>query len=405
MTSSLLRTAPRFLAENPSLALFALLATGASGFGQTFFLGLFGDQLRSTFMLSYAAYGLYYSLATLLSAALLLKFGGLIDRWQLSRVTLLAVCTLAAGCIALATAQALWMLCAGFLLVRFGGQAMLSHIGMTTAGRYFSLHRGKVVAFTASGFSLSEALLPLLFSIIIAFLGWRSGWLIAAALLVIVLLPIMLALSRNAIHPQAAHPVQPALHGWTRSEVLRHAGFYCFLPASIAVPFIVTALFFHQNAIADMKSWTVSAFAQGFIAYGSGHFVNLLATGGLIDRFSAKIMLPVALIPLMAGLAALGLSNTPWLFLGLLGMSQGAINATLGALWPEQYGVKHIGAIRSVMQAIMVLSTAIAPIAMGLLLDAQITLKGLVLIFSCYTAGAAALAALPLYFDWARPNK
>lgn len=399
---------PRFLHENPSLALFALLATAASGFGQTFFLGLFGDQLRNSLELSHSAYGLYYSLATLLSAALLLKFGALIDRWRLSRVTLLALTVLTAGCLALAATQSVWLLCTGFLLVRFGGQAMLSHIGMTTAGRYFSLHRGKVVAFSAAGFSLSEALLPLVFSMLILAIGWRASWLVAALLLVFILLPVLLRLSHNTTHPQSLSSGHQILHGWTRAQVLRDPGFYCVLPASVAVPFIVTALFFHQAAITQMKGWTLDEFAQAFVAYGIGHLASLLTAGVLIDKWSAKRLLPITLIPLLAALTALGTSTVPWapwLFLGLLGMSQGAINATLGALWPERYGVKHIGAIRSVMQAIMVLSTAIAPIAIGLLLDASVSIAALMLILGGYTLTAALMAAVPWRTDRHGPDK
>lgn len=99
--------------------------------------------MRTAFNLSHSAYGLTYSLATLGSAALLLTLGSLLDRWSLSRVTLLAIAVLGAGCLILGFAGYIWMLALGFLLVRFGGQAMLSHIGMTTAGRYFSQHRGK----------------------------------------------------------------------------------------------------------------------------------------------------------------------------------------------------------------------------------------------------------------------
>ncbi|GGC99949.1 MFS transporter [Halopseudomonas salina] len=386
-----------FLQENPSLALFALLATASSGFGQTFLLGLFGDQLRNAFGLSHSLYGLTYSLATLCSAALLLRFGSLLDHWSLRRVTLMAILVLSAGCLMLGLAGYLWMLALGFLLVRFGGQAMLSHIGMTTAGRYFSLNRGKVVAFSASGFPLSEAVLPLLISALVVAVGWRGSWIASAVILLIVLLPLMLWLSRNASHPQASGDhAEHTLTGWTRAEVLRDRGFYLLLPASIAVPFIVTALFFHQGAITTLRGWSLEDFARAFISYGAGHFLSLFLAGVLIDRVGAQKLLPVALIPLLSGLLVLGLSGAdwiPWLFLGLLGLSQGAMNATLGALWPERYGVRHIGAIRSVMQAIMVLSTAVAPVALGLLLDAGVGIAGLVALLAVYTAASAALAA------------
>ena len=386
-----------FLQENPSLALFALLATASSGFGQTFLLGLFGDEIRSAFKLSHSAYGLIYSLATLCSAALLLRFGSLLDHWSLRRVTLMAILVLSAGCMMLGLAGHLWMLALGFLLVRFGGQAMLSHIGMTTAGRYFSLNRGKVVAFSASGFPLSEAVLPLLVSVLVVAVGWRGSWIASAIILLILLLPLMLWLSRNASHPQASgNDAHQPLSGWTRAEVLRDRGFYLLLPASIAVPFIVTALFFHQGAITALKGWSLEAFARAFISYGAGHLLSLLLAGVLIDRVGAQKLLPAALMPLLAGLLVLGMHDanwTPWLFLGLLGLSQGAMNATLGALWPERYGVRHIGAIRSVMQAIMVLSTAVAPVALGLLLDVGVGIAGLVALLAVYTAASAALAA------------
>lgn len=387
-----------FLQENPSLALFALLATAASGFGQTFLLGLFGDQIRDAFDLSHSAYGLTYSLATLCSAALLLKFGSLLDRWSLSRVTLMALLVLGAGCLMLGLSRYLWTLALGFLLVRFGGQAMLSHIGMTTAGRYFSLHRGKVVAFSASGFPLSEALLPLLITALVVSVGWRGSWIVSAVIVLAVLLPCLLWLSRNASHPRAsANDPLSETPGWTRSDVLRDRGFYLLLPASLAVPFIVTALFFHQGAITALKGWSLEEFARAFLSYGAGHLFSLLLAGILIDRVGAQKLLPAALMPLLAGLLALGLSDaawTPWLFLGLLGLSQGAMNATLGALWPERYGVRHIGAIRSVMQAIMVLSTAVAPVALGLLLDSGTGITGLVTLLAVYTAGSSVLASL-----------
>lgn len=121
-----MRSRFNFLAENPRLGLFAVLATAASGFGQTFFIGVFGGSLRTEFGLSNLAYGLCYSLATLISAGLLLKFGALVDRISLLRVTLFAVLTLAAGCLVLGMSTNVVVFVLGFLLLRFGGQAMLS---------------------------------------------------------------------------------------------------------------------------------------------------------------------------------------------------------------------------------------------------------------------------------------
>lgn len=365
---------PGFLRENPSLGLFALLCTAGSGFGQTFLVGVFGDALRTTFDLSHSLYGLLYSTATLCAAGLLLRFGGLVDRWTLQRVTVMAAVMLAAGCLVLAGALHAAMVWVGFFLVRFGGQAMLSHIGMSSAGRYFTRQRGKAVAFAASGYPLSEALLPVLISLIIALTGWRWAWFASGLIVLLALLPTLLKLSAGTAHPQTAQTSSTqAMQGKTRAEVLADPCFYLLLPATIAVPFIVTALLFHQVALAGLKGWPADAFATAFVAYGAGHLASLLVAGPAIDRITAQRMLPLALLPMLAALITLALASSEWIplvFLGLLGLSQGAINATLGALWPERYGIRHIGAIRSVMQAIMVLSTAFAPILLGFMLDA-----------------------------------
>ncbi|HCB53039.1 MAG TPA: MFS transporter, partial [Rhodobacter sp.] len=68
-----LRTNIRFLAAGMLLAFL-------SGFGQTFFISLFGPEIRETFGLSYAQWGISYALATTASAVVMIWAGGLTDR-------------------------------------------------------------------------------------------------------------------------------------------------------------------------------------------------------------------------------------------------------------------------------------------------------------------------------------
>ena len=183
---------PAFMRENPRLAVFALLATASSGFGQTFFFSVFGSGIRETFALQNSTYGLIYSLATLTSAILLLKLGPLADKWSLNRITILAVAILTAGCLTIAVAPHWLLLIPGFLLARLGGQGLMGHIGLSTAGRYFRHNRGRIMALTAGGFPIAEAILPLSAGLILAASGWRTPWFIAAGILLAVLLPLLL---------------------------------------------------------------------------------------------------------------------------------------------------------------------------------------------------------------------
>lgn len=95
--------------------------------------------------------------------------------------------------------------------------------------------------------------------------------------------------------------------------------------------------------------------------------------GQLVDRSGAQRALALGLLPIFSGLLVLAFTDAIWtpdIYLALTGASLGCTGAAAGAIWPERYGVRHLGAIRSVAQAAMVLSTALSPILMGSLLDA-----------------------------------
>lgn len=393
---------PTFMRENPRLAVFALLATASSGFGQTFFFSVFGSGIRETFALQNSTYGLIYSLATLASAILLLKLGPLADRWSLSRITILAVSILAAGCMIIAVAPHWLLLIPGFLLARLGGQGLLGHIGLSTAGRYFEKNRGRIMALTAGGFPIAEAILPLSAGLILATSGWRTPWFVAAGILVAILLPLLLFLSRHAAHPvslsqgDADEYDAPKEHlAFNRSQVLRDPGFYLILPAALIVPFTITAVLFHQSAFAEIRGWTTEQVGLAFTGFAAGHIVSLFFGGPLVDRIGAQRALSYGLIPIFCSMLVLGLTEFAWtpnLYLALCGISLGFIGAAGGAIWPERYGVRHIGAIRSVAQASMVFSTALSPILVGVLLDIGVATTGIGVLFAVLVLVSAVLA-------------
>ncbi|WP_043319705.1 MFS transporter [Microbulbifer sp. HZ11] len=375
---------PAFIRSNPKLAFFALLAVAASGFGQTFFIAIFGGALREEFNLSNSWYGASYSGATLLSAFVLLGAGTLVDRWPLKRVAALGVLLLCGGCLVLAFAQSAWMLLPGFFLLRFAGQGFMTHMGMTTAGRYFTANRGKVIALAALGFPIAEALLPTSGSLIIQHSGWRSVWLLSAGLLLLAILPTLLWLAGNAGEdsPQSSQAISQNEGDYTRAQVLRDRGFWCLLPAALMTPFVVTAVLFHQGAIADERDWSMSVLAGAFGGYAAGHLLALFFAGNLVDRFGAQRSLPIALIPMITALVLLAFSDAPWVpyvYLALIGIAQAGTGTAGSALWPERYGSTHLGAIRSVSQASMVFSTAASPLLIGMMLDRGVNVMGVAL--------------------------
>ena len=407
-----MRKALPVLAQHRYLIGFGFLLTFLSGHGQTYFISLFGGAWREAFALSNAGLGGLYSLATLLSGLLVIALGRGVDRLPLPLFTAAVVLGAAAGGVALGAATAAWMLVPGFLLLRLCGQGLMMHVAQTTVARRIEARRGTAISLVTVGLPAGEAVLPALGVWLMAWLGWRGSWLMLAAGLAGVVLPLLLGLLRiearvaadaeradergdEAGTPAGAADASGA-GDWTRGEVLRDKRFYRVLPALLAPPFLITALFFHQVVIATARGWPLEWVSAAFVAFAAAHVAALLASGPLVDRIGALPLLRVYLLPLLAALGVLGFlpgQAAAVIYLGLAGLSIGAAGTLMGALWPVLYGVRHLGAIRSLAHGAMVLSTAVAPVLVGALLDAGLGVQGLVSILAAYLLLAIGLVA------------
>jgi MFS family permease len=116
----------------------------------------------------------------------------------------------------------------------------------------------------------------------------------------------------------------------------------------------------------------------------------------LADRFGAPSLLPFFLIPLAVAAAAVGLIAQLWgvyVFMLLLGISNGFTFTLLGALWPEVYGLANLGGIRAITVSAMVLATALGPGITGALIDVGIPLPTQMLWFAGWCVAVSFLLA------------
>ena len=63
----------------------------------------------------------------------------------------------------------------------------------------------------------------------------------------------------------------------------------------------------------------------------------------------------------------------------------------MGSLWPELYGVAHLGAIRAMMVAMTALTSALSPAVFGWLLDAGVSIETISLYCLAYVAASGAV--------------
>lgn len=400
MTASLL---PRL---DWRLLVFGFLIAFASSSGQTFFISMFSAEFRGAFGLSHGEFGGLYSAATLTSGIILLWAGGLIDRVDLRVFASIVLAGVAVAALAASwTAGPVSLLVALFLL-RFFGQGLASHTAVTSVARYADPKvRGKSVSLAALGFPVGEAVWPSAVVFLIALIGWRWTYAGAALLAVAVFLPLALLLLATHGRRHSDHMVRTAEDGgdgvirqWTRGEVARDPTFLWSMFAVLAPSFIVTGILFHQVHLTEAKGWDLSAFAAGYVGYAVCQIGVALVAGPAIDRVGARRVARFYLTPIGLGLVLLAANNSVWaglFFLAMCGATSGASSTLLGTLWAEIYGVRHLGAIRALVSACTVVSSALSPALMGWALDAGISIEVIALACAVYiVAGIGVLVSL-----------
>lgn len=378
----------RFLRTNARWLCGGMLLTFFSSVGQTFFIASFAGQIRADFGLSHGDFGLVYMSATLASAVTLIFLGRVLDQVRIVKVAMVLIIMLSGAALTMAWAQTVPALLLAIYLLRLFGQGMMSHTAMVAMGRWFVAERGRAVSIAGTGYQLGEGALPLLVVGLLMFADWRSAWIVAAIVLLVVALP----LSYWCLHvPRTPSQKDRDNHErgkqWTRTEVLRDVPFWAVCTGVLAPSFIGTSVFFHQTHLGELKGWQPSTIASSFAVMSVSSVLVGLVAGQLIDRFSARFMLPFFLVPLSLGCIVLSLAQNPMtmsIFMFLLGSSYGVSNAVFGAIWPEIYGTRNLGAIRSMVSAAMVFASALGPGLTGWLIDRQVGFEFQLLIMSVY---------------------
>lgn len=378
-----------FLRENRRFLAYGYLLSLGSSFGQTFFISLSGAEIRAAFDLTHGGFGLAYLVATLLSGSAMMWAGHRIDTVDLRKYSAAVCAGLAAACFLLAVASGLVLLYLALFALRLTGQGLMMHTSMTSMARYFDAGRGKAISIASLGMTSGEALFPLLAVGLIAALGWRGSWMAVGAATALLILPLLLWLlrghgerHRKMLERQslAENGGGPGRRQWTRGEVARDPRFYLLMPAVMIPALVLTGLFFHQVHLAEVKGWSLAWLATCFVGFAAAKVAASLAVGPIIDRIGATRTLPWVMPPLVLGLAVLAGFDHPiaaLVYMTAAGVTVGAGIASVGAMWPEIYGVRHVGAIRAMVSAMMVVATGLAPAAMGWLIDAGVSMTAI----------------------------
>ena len=372
--------------------IFGFIFTFFSSFGQSFFLGLFNSSIRETLSITHGQFGSIYASATLLSSFLLIWVGKKIDDINIFRFALYVTLLLAFSCFFFSKISSIVFLFIAVFLMRFSGQGLMSHTATTTISRFFTKSRGKALSIGWFGLSTAEFILPVLIVYLLTLTAWQNIWLSISVFILFFLPFISFALiknlnfdSREDVNDQ--NFVEKEIKNWTRVEVLKDYRFYIVCLNMLAMPWIATGVFVYQSYITESKEWGEFVIAQSFMAYSVLSVITLLGSGFLIDKFTSRKLLIFMNIPLLISMLVLfylDISISAFIFLGLIGISNGLANVLGSSTWAEIYGVKYIGSIKALTTALMVFSTAFGTALFGLLIDKGFTIEQIAVISFVY---------------------
>lgn len=393
-----------------------LVGMMASFPGQTVGVSAFTDALIESLSLTRVHMSLAYLIGTISSALLLTPAGRLYDRLGSRVVGSAAAVGLGLSLLALTRApqlsrllasgpvgpavSALVVMSAGFFLIRFWGQGMMTLVGRTMIMKWFDDKRGAANAVLSIGIPLSFAYAPQLLDTLINQRGWQGTWFLLGLILVFGIGTVALLTFRDPPYGRGAHEgpdiepddgpspaptvLLPAARVLRRlglrrtSEPMRPSRQYTLREALRSWPFWIF------NGVITLSSMLITGFTF--------HVVGVMAEAGIGRSAALAVLFPAALVSVSIQplgsvasdymrlkyfaivhglslavflLSLLVLRASATMGYPLLVASKGIAMAMFGinhvVVWPRFYGTRNLGAISGFNTACMVAGSAVGP--------------------------------------------
>lgn len=385
------------LAGHWPLLLTGFLLTFFSGFGQTVFIGAHIPFIEETFGLSHTRLSLFYGCATLLSGVVLFFSGKLLDHMALHRFIVMVLGGLAAGAFLLAYAPSALFLFPAFFLLRQCGQGLMTLTNTVSMNRYLEESRGRAMAFTNVGLSLTT-LFPIIGMMVIGAYGWQDAWAYYGLFILCGLLPLFYGLFRHhdrtihaawkdAMERSLTFPDDNPIRQWTRAEVLKDWRFYILISVFFIGPCFNTGLFYYQAELAASKGQEPLIIASAFPLFTLASVVSMYLAGHFLDRFGEKYVLMAYPLLYIGGMVLfIVLPGLISLYSGMivLGMSMGTMAVLGGPILAKLYGTLNLGSIKSTLGSVNIISSSIGPVIVGFCLDQSYAMASILTGFVVY---------------------
>ena len=331
---------------------------------------------------------------TYAGAVLAPVFGVLVDKHGPRYLMVFAAIVGGVAAVLISRVQEIWQFYVIFALVGLaGGTGVGGVITQATVVKWFVRLRGRAVAFSTMGNSAAGFVLAPLIGVVIVAIGWRSGWLILAAIFFFILIPIAFLMARQpedmGLLPDGAKSEEEmqtvyhqrsgreSMYSWTLKEALRTKALWILLVAQIIGGFPVSSVVLHEYSYVTDSGFSTAIAAAVLSTHAAAASIARLVWGFLVERFHVRYCLAASNLGAVLGIGillfALNIGSTPMLFVFALvyGLNIGSHGVLTTVATANYFGRDFIGTIRGVLAPITTASVALGPVMVSLVYDVR----------------------------------
>jgi MFS family permease len=328
--------------------------------------------VEAEFATTRAGAALPYTLCMLGFAAGNLVMGRVVDRWGAPLALAAAALLIAAGFGLSAAAPSIPVLAAAHILLGLGAATFFGPL-IADISHWFMRRRGIAVSIAASGNYLAGAIWPLILTPILETAGWRTAYLLIAAIVLAVVLPGCLLLRRRVPAADTARAETAAALAARRIDLSPRALQALLVLAGLSCCVAMSMPQVHIVSFCVDLGYGPAVGSQMLSLMLAGGVVSRLASGLLADRLGG---LPTLLIgstlQMLALLLYLPTSGLTSLYLVSLifGLSQGGIVPAYAIVIRDYLPAREAGARIGLVMMATILGMALGGWMSGWIYDA-----------------------------------
>jgi MFS family permease len=366
-SAPILESSPRYFGWRVVLACFlmALACWGFGLYGHSVYLAeltrLYGWPPSVIAGASTATY-LFNAVLVIFTHNALAYFGA-------RRFVLFGVGSLAAAIVLLAFARAPWQVYVAYLAMSFGWLGLGLVTIPTLISQWFVNKRGLAISLALNGASFGGIVVAPLLVLLIHATDFRTAMLIAAAVMLIILVPVVtLWVPARAATPTPAASSEPT---WRRRDALRSLRFWTVSGSFALVLLAQVAFIVHQ--IAFMEPLVGRAQAALSVSIMTIMAVTgRLTLGAVVDRLDPRLISSVSMFSQAIVLFCMTRTTDPALLLACCaayGFSVGNIITLPALIIQREFAPATFGMVLGLSTAIGTFTGALGPGLIGLIRD------------------------------------